>query len=166
MLTYRLHSRMNIKNIVTTENPCVTSIQMVTIYSTIEALRFTFPSTTQQSLIMYRVGALSVASTIISYLTNSHNQKKSHGFSGNIHKGNKKSKHGRKQASRKKKDQSRYGKENYLLRISRALEVRKASSCSTTSIEELTLNIHKNLVATTVIHNCYKHLSQNEQDKL
>lgn len=32
-------------------------------------LRFTFPSTTQQSLIMYRLGALSVASTMISYLT-------------------------------------------------------------------------------------------------
>jgi len=32
-------------------------------------LVFTFPKTTQQSLIMYRLGALSVASTIMSYLT-------------------------------------------------------------------------------------------------
>lgn len=52
------------------------SIQMVITRSYIKTLRFTFPSTTQQSLIIYRVGELSVASTIISYLRNSHDQKK------------------------------------------------------------------------------------------
>jgi hypothetical protein len=46
------------------------------------------------------VGALSVASTIISYLANSHDKKETR-FSSNIQKGNEKSKHRRKQASRK-----------------------------------------------------------------
>jgi len=71
-----VYSWRNQKIKATSEKAHVTLIQMVTICSYIKTLRFTFPRTTQQSLIKYRVGALSVASTIISYLPNSHNYKK------------------------------------------------------------------------------------------
>lgn len=143
----------------------VHSVHLVMILSYIKPLRFTLPSTTQQSLIKYRVGALSVASTIISYLTNSHNKKKPQGFSGNTKMEMQKVSTEKCQASRKKKDRSYYRKDTYLLNISKAFEVRKASSCSTISIEELTLNIHSMLVPTTVIRR-YKHLRSNKHGDL
>jgi hypothetical protein len=69
---------MNIKDIVTRGKPCAHQFKWS------QFVWFTFPSTTQQSLIIYRVGALSVASTIISYLANSHDKKETR-FSSEFH---------------------------------------------------------------------------------
>lgn len=103
---------------------------------------YTFPNTTQQSLIMYRLGALSVASTTMSYLASTTDVKIKILQS--------------RRSEKEKKPKSQTWKENvqncvlslpaYLFKISKALEVRKASLCSTIWTVELMLKSYHYLI--------------------